>query len=1362
MLGRNKMKKKFVTMLLALVCAIAMTAFAACNEEDQNEDPTPQGNTYTVTYSLGSCGETAYAGTTALPPSATANEENAHTVVLPAAPVWTGYAFGGWYDGTAKAGDAGASYTAERDVLLTAHWSAIVYALQFDANKPAGVSEEVSGDTTALSVTLQSPSKTLPALSLQGYVFDGWKRDNAGDAVRSFTLTAALIEGLGDATAFRFTAQWTPVPPDQYAVQFEPGADDGTVVGMPNNTSVQAGPYAIPAQEPAREGYTFKGWEVDGDEKIYKKDGVNTEYPVTQSVVFTAKWEKNKYTVTFVYGEGTEEQGETQSVEWGASVSLTEPAPKRGYRFDGWTVEKAQGTVEVTENSFIMPEEPVTVTANWVRVYGVTYSDGVENEMIAVPSDTKEYAAGEPVEISGEEPVRGGYDFTGWKVNDTETVKQKGERVEMTAGGLTLTAQWKPVAPEVTYWEIGFYDYDGVRLLSTVRVKNGDQIVYDKETPTRTQDVQYTYKFAGWSKEKGGAAEPLPTASESTSYYAVYTETLRSYTITFKNGDAVVETVSVNYGERPACSQTVADKDLTQMLVGKHGGWERDGETYTGELPEVHGEATYNAVFEEYLKEGMGTQDTPYPVTEKADLAYLAQETAGGEDFSGKYFELKNEIEAGELASIGTAETPFAGTFDGGAGGEYKIVYTQESGAGLFGNLSGTVKNLKVEATVRGGTVGGVAGKNGGTVENCTATGKVYGTRAAGGLVGENTGTVKFGSSSALVYLNGKLEMSAMAGTEEKAAGVLVGKGGTVKLAEAVWDGTAVSEQLSGDGSSAESPYFIASGADLAYLRDNCASSNSYFAGKYFALAADIDLNWHAWAGIGGGSENNAFAGILDGKDHAIYNVSITGESGRYGFFRSAKGEIKNLVMQGSVINAGDYTGLLVGISYAPIENVTVYADVRGAGSYVGGLVGGTRQNVTNCTAYGLVTGVKAVGGIIGYDFATSGTIGDLTNCTNYATVSIVAVDYGNYNGHGGIVGVIGSGATVEGCKNYGDIFGASGTKCGSGGIVGNLYVSTVQNCYNYGTISSGEYTGGIVGYAKNNSGAGTVTECVNYGAVTGAGQYTGGIVGEGKGITITDCTVEADAVITGTSNVGGIIGCTQSGSVPTITRNTFKGSVTGASDVGGIIGYNSYPLSGCNTAEGAKVSGGFGVGGIVGYNTGTGALTDCDNYAEISCTAGGAGYWIGGIVGVNGAGCTVTSCDNHGAVLSAEKDGNTEAQHGVGGIVGSNYGDGSVVDTCVNYGVVSGRKFLGGIVGDNRNAGAEVKNCENRGNIVCSLEEGEAYVGGLVGYNVGKVAKNKNYGAYEAAEGLQKIDYLVGYSEAGENLVYENTDLHE
>ncbi|MDE7158383.1 MAG: hypothetical protein K2N74_02310, partial [Clostridiales bacterium] len=76
--------------------------------------------TYSVTYSLGSCAGTDYAGNSALP-TQTDKKEGAK-FNLAAAPVWTDRTFDGWSDGE-RIYEAGEEYTMPaRAVTLTAHW----------------------------------------------------------------------------------------------------------------------------------------------------------------------------------------------------------------------------------------------------------------------------------------------------------------------------------------------------------------------------------------------------------------------------------------------------------------------------------------------------------------------------------------------------------------------------------------------------------------------------------------------------------------------------------------------------------------------------------------------------------------------------------------------------------------------------------------------------------------------------------------------------------------------------------------------------------------------------------------------------------------------------------------------------------------------------------------------------------------------------------------------------------------------------------------------------------------------------------------------------------------------------------------
>ena len=147
---------------------------------------------------------------------------------------------------------------------------------------------------------------------------------------------------------------------------------------------------------------------------------------------------------------------------------------------------------------------------------------------------------------------------------------------------------------------------------------------------------------------------------------------------------------------------------------------------------------------------GSGTEMDPFLIYTQEDLAGIASGS------SGKYYKLANDI---TLTSDWVPIVSFSGTLDGGDntisglnvtgspanfGG---IVYTLKEGA--------TIKNLNVIGSVTSycvntARVGGIVGINEGTVENCTFSGSVTGSKmqfadngAIGGIVGLNqSGTI--------------------------------------------------------------------------------------------------------------------------------------------------------------------------------------------------------------------------------------------------------------------------------------------------------------------------------------------------------------------------------------------------------------------------------------------------------------------------------------------------------------------------------------------------------------------------------------------------------------------------------------------
>ena len=102
-----------------------------------------------------------------------------------------------------------------------------------------------------------------------------------------------------------------------------------------------------------------------------------------------------------------------------------------------------------------------------------------------------------------------------------------------------------------------------------------------------------------------------------------------------------------------------------------------------------------------------------------------------------------------EWTPIGTSfSNSYTGTFDGNGKTITGLKITgSDQYTGLFGNIGrgGTVKDVTLtKASVTGGNyVGGVAGQNEGTVENCSVDGTVIGTEYdTGGIVGINYGKI--------------------------------------------------------------------------------------------------------------------------------------------------------------------------------------------------------------------------------------------------------------------------------------------------------------------------------------------------------------------------------------------------------------------------------------------------------------------------------------------------------------------------------------------------------------------------------------------------------------------------------------------
>ena len=249
------------------------------------------------------------------------------------------------------------------------------------------------------------------------------------------------------------------------------------------------------------------------------------------------------------------------------------------------------------------------------------------------------------------------------------------------------------------------------------------------------------------------------------------------------------------------------------------------------------------------------------------------------------------------------------------------------------------------------------------------------------------------------------------------------------------------SEPFGGGSGTETDPYIIGTAQQLANLAYEVNNGNNY-AGEYFKMTADIELNsgvlqadgslgsgsYQTWTPIG--NAYYTFNGIFDGDGHHVSGIFIDDPYSEYlGLFgRSKEGLIKNLGVEDSYIHGYDYLGGILGHS--------------------------DRTSISNCYNAATVTGVFDVGGIVGDDSGLGGDDGSInsyiTGCANYGLITASSSCAGGITGYGS------SALTVSYCINYGTI---TGTGNCTGGIVGE-YNCIMENCANTGTIKiNGSYS---------------------------------------------------------------------------------------------------------------------------------------------------------------------------------------------------------------------------------------------------------------------------------------------------------------
>ena len=342
------------------------------------------------------------------------------------------------------------------------------------------------------------------------------------------------------------------------------------------------------------EGKTFVGWTTEAYNNYFNEttpplfieattqpEGNTTYYAVfatpeeggTKTIIFADEWNNtqdlsehsyfdNAITLSFAKNEGTTapryyETGEAIRLYYDNTMTVTTTTIMQSITFT-FVTEDAKGNSISTNPDFgTLSKTPTdqsseSLTHTWnVNTTSVTFTIG---------KDQNSNASGH-CKISQIDVVTGDGDAASYSDYTTSCVP-------------TYTITWK--------------NEDGT-VLETDKVAENTTPTYDGSTPTKAATEQYTYTFNGWDPE-------IVAATEDAIYTATYTETLRNYTITWKNGETTLETDNnVPYGETPSYDGATPTKTATAQYTYTFHGW-------SPEVTSVTGDATYIATFTETLR----------------------------------------------------------------------------------------------------------------------------------------------------------------------------------------------------------------------------------------------------------------------------------------------------------------------------------------------------------------------------------------------------------------------------------------------------------------------------------------------------------------------------------------------------------------------------------------------------------------------------------------------------------------------------------------------------------------------------------------------------------------------------------------
>ena len=324
---------------------------------------------------------------------------------------------------------------------------------------------------------------------------------------------------------------------------------------------------------PTKTGYTFKGWYEGGVQ-------VNENTEVLSDMTIEAKFEANKYTLTYDNNNGTgctSKEG-TYDQTWGSLCTPT----RTGYTFKGWYTSlsggtKFEATEKVTGNK--------TVYARWEgNKFTVAYNG---NGSTSGSVDSHECTYDGTCTLKANGFTKTGYTFAGWKKANSGNNIAAGTSIKnaATSGTVTYYAQWTANALTFT----------GNSVTKTFSTSAQTQANYVNAASNGTGT--YTYAIIAGNGNSYFSLNGRTLNIKASTPASSYTLTIRAtdsnsnvtkdatYTVNIDNANPTCPTVTAYSGNYDGSSHTVTVSGGSNGTIQYRTATSGDGSTWTTTKP---------------------------------------------------------------------------------------------------------------------------------------------------------------------------------------------------------------------------------------------------------------------------------------------------------------------------------------------------------------------------------------------------------------------------------------------------------------------------------------------------------------------------------------------------------------------------------------------------------------------------------------------------------------------------------------------------------------------------------------------------------------------------------------------------------